>query len=89
MSVLTPENKMFYKSGIYYGLGGGMRTRNENFAFGTIEFRFAYFPRSDAMANKFKFVIYTNLRFKFNNSYVHAPDIVQLNSDPTDSIYSF
>src|SRR5690606_21956690 len=44
-SLLTPEGNKFLSSQIYPSLGGGIRTRNENLIFGTIELKASYFPR--------------------------------------------
>jgi hypothetical protein len=86
-TLLTPEHENFSKTQIYYGLGGGVRTRNENLVFGTVEFRFVYFPNNLPFNNPFKVLSTINLQFRYNNTYVHAPDIVQLNNDPTNSVY--
>ncbi len=86
-AVLTPENESFTKSSLYYGIGFGLRARNENFIFGTIELRFVYFPNNVAQNEPFKSIYNNNLLFKYNNNYVNAPDIVQLNQDPNNNIY--
>jgi hypothetical protein len=86
ISLLKPEAQSFSKSGAYYGLGGGLRTRNENLVFGTIELRFAYFPRKIDQQS-FKITLQGNIRFKFNTSYVKAPDIVEVNNDIDNDIY--
>ena len=87
LSVLTPEQERFSKSGFYYGLVGGIRTRNENLIFGTIELRFIYFPRKVEQSNSFKLLFTSNIRFRYNSSYVKAPDIIQVNNDNNDTIY--
>jgi hypothetical protein len=87
LSLLTPEQESFSKSSLYHGIGAGMRTRNENLVFQTIEFRFAYFPRHTEQNNSFKIMITTGIQFRYNNNYVKAPDIVQLNTDGLNSIY--
>ena len=86
-ALFTPEHKNAENSGFYFGLGGGVRTRNENILFGTIELRFMYFPRKSMQHNNFKLTINTNLRFRYNNSYVKEPDIIQVNSDYNNNIY--
>ncbi|MEX6686985.1 hypothetical protein QTN47_05745 [Danxiaibacter flavus] len=86
-AVITPENEKFAKSGVFYGLGGGVRTRNENLVFGTMELRFIFFPRKAEMADSFKLEFTTNLNFRYNSSYVKAPDIIQLNNDPNNSVF--
>ena len=87
LALLTPEHKNFSKSGFFYGLGGGMRIRNENIIFGTIELRFIYFPQNAEQNQIFKITINTNLRFRYNSNYVNAPDIIQVNSDYNNNIY--
>jgi hypothetical protein len=84
---ITPENMPSNKTDFYYGIGGGVRTRNENFVFGTIEFRGAYFPRAPYGVSPFKLMINANINFKYNSSYVHAPEIIQNNNDISNSIY--
>ena len=64
----------------YSAFGGGVRTRNENLVFGTLELRGFYFPRvSSAGMSRWKIVFTSNLRFKYNSSLVHKPDFVGLN----------
>lgn len=75
------------QSGIYYGLGGGLRGRNENLVFGTFELRGIIIPRKGAGDNRFKISLAVNLRFRYNSSYVNKPDIAELNGDVTGDIY--
>jgi hypothetical protein len=87
LSFLTPEGEGLAKSSLYHGIGAGMRTRNENLVFGTIELRMAYFPRKTQQNESFKILITTGIQFRYNSTYVKAPDITQLNSDGLNSIY--
>ncbi|MHA4811257.1 hypothetical protein ACX0G9_24355 [Flavitalea flava] len=87
LSLLTPEKGQFSKSALYHGLGAGIRTRNENLVFQTIEMRFAYFPRKTDQNSSFKIMISTGLQFRYNNTYIKAPDIVFLNTDGVNTIY--
>ena len=87
IAYFTPRQKKSSNSGFYFGLGGGMRTRNENILFGTIELRFMYFPRKSEQHRAFKLTFLTNLRFRSNFNYVKAPDIIQVNSDYNNNIY--
>lgn len=80
LSLLTPEKVALNKSDLYTGIGGGIRTRNENLIFGTIELRMIYFPRKGDSNNFFKISVQSNLRFRYNSRYIKAPDILQLNS---------
>lgn len=64
----------------YTAVGGGIRTRNENLVFGTLELRGFYFPRvSSTEMSKWKIVFTSNLRFKYNSTLIHKPDFVGLN----------
>ena len=86
-SILTPEKRHFFKSDIYTGVGGGIRTRNENLVFGTVELRLIYFPRRSQDMNTFKATFKSNLRFRYNSNYIRAPDIIQLNSEDATKFY--
>ncbi len=86
-TVLTPRKQDFFKSDVYTGIGGGIRIRNENLVFGTMELRLVYFPRTVQDNNAFKITFRANLRFRYNSNYVKAPDIIQLNSEDINSFY--
>lgn len=83
MSLLTPEKFAGGRSKLYAGVGAGMRARNENLVFGTMECRFIYFPRRSEETNVFKIAFRGNLRFRFNSLYVKAPETIAYNvGDP-------
>jgi hypothetical protein len=88
LSLLSPErNASLQKSSLYHGLGAGMRTRNENLVFNTIEFRMVWFPRKTLQNNSFKIMINTGIQFRYNSTFVRQPDVVFLNTDGLNSIY--
>jgi hypothetical protein len=88
ISLLTPADQAYFgKSNLYHGLGAGVRARNENLIFNTIEFRMAYFPRQTEQNQSFKILINTGIQFRYNSVYVKAPDVVYLNTDGLNSIY--
>ena len=60
-------------------VGGGIRTRNESFVFGTIELKGYYFPQKNFYNERFRFSISTNLIFKYNTQFVKKPDFIQVN----------
>ncbi len=60
-------------------VGGGIRTRNESFIFGTIEFRGFYFPQKNFSNKSFDFELSTNLIFKYNTQLIRKPDFIQVN----------
>lgn len=76
MSMLTPTNRPFDKSNLYSAIGAGVRTRNENLTFGTIELRGYFFPRSVGRMSNYKIELNTNIRFKFNSTFIRKPDFV-------------
>jgi len=76
MSMLTPINQPFKKSSLYSSIGAGVRTRNENLTLGTIELRVYYFPRTLPGMKNFKVEIGTNIRFKYNTTFIRKPDFV-------------
>lgn len=63
----------------YWGASGGMRVRNENLIFGTVEFRAFYFPTTVPGVSTISFKVTTNVRIKYSGSFVRAPDFVNYN----------
>lgn len=80
-SLLTPDKTVFQKSDIYTGIGGGVRTRNENLVFNTVEIRGVYFPRKVQGQPMFKLSVTTNLRYRYNSNYITRPDFVYVNAE--------
>lgn len=75
------------EAGFFYGIGGGLRVRNDNLVFGTVELRGIFLPRRLAGDNRVKLSMAVNLRFRYNNNYVSKPDIAELNGDDNGDIY--
>ncbi len=80
LSLITPENAPYSRSSLFTSLGGGVRMRNENLVFETIEIRAFFFPVAPTNMKGFKIVTNANIRFRYRSNYITAPDIVQLNS---------
>ncbi|MBX2931182.1 MAG: hypothetical protein KF781_04445 [Chitinophagaceae bacterium] len=78
-SLLTPRKAKFTKSDFYSSFGTGLRTRNESLIFGTLELRASYFPRINFGMNHFKIDINTDIRFKYNSTFIKRPDFVSAN----------
>ncbi|CAN5595598.1 hypothetical protein BH11BAC3_BH11BAC3_32070 [soil metagenome] len=76
LSLLTPVNLSLNKSDLYSAFGAGIRTRNENLVFGTIELRSYFFPRPVPGMKGFKVEISSNLRFKYSNTFIRKPDFI-------------
>lgn len=76
---LKPLNKSLTYTDGFSAIGGGLRLRNENLVFGTIELKGFYFPRTiDGMKN-WKIDLVTKVRFKFNSNFIRKPDFIMAN----------
>jgi hypothetical protein len=78
-SLLKPTKGNFNKSDGFSAVGGGVRTRNENLVFGTMELKAYYFPRTNGDMNIWKIELNTNIRFKYNSTFIKRPDFVLAN----------
>jgi hypothetical protein len=67
------------KGNIYTAFGSGLRVRNENLVFGTIELKGFYFPRTNPQLSPWNFSLITNLRYKYNSNIVEKPNYVEIN----------
>ena len=67
------------KSNGYTAIGGGIRTRNENLVFGTIELKGYCFPRTIGDMKNYRIELSTKLQFKFNSNFVNKPDFIRYN----------
>jgi hypothetical protein len=76
MSLIKPTKMNLRLSDIYSAIGGGIRSRNENLIFGTIELRGYYFPRRYADMNEWKIELNSNIRFKFTSVFIKRPDFI-------------
>jgi len=64
---------------VFYGLSGGLRTRNENLIFGTMEIKITYIPQNEFGESKINFGFKQNLRVKNSGSFVRAPSLIKYN----------
>jgi hypothetical protein len=78
-AVLIPENGTFSKSSLYTSMGGGVRARNENLIFETIELRAYFFPGAPGDQKGFKIIIDANIHYRYSSNFIVAPNFVQLN----------
>jgi hypothetical protein len=79
VSLVKPTKQDLNKSNLYSAVGGGLRTRNENLVFGTIELKGYYFPRTNGNMQNWKVELNTNIRFKYISSFIKRPDITIAN----------
>lgn len=64
---------------LYWGFSGGLRTRNENLIFGTMEMKLTYVPKDQYGNSKFVFGFKQNLQIKNTGSFVRAPSFILYN----------
>ncbi len=74
MKTMTDVSNEFFG-----GTSGGIRMRNENLIFGTVEFRAFYFPKTVPGVDPVSFKVTTNVRIKYSGSFVRPPDFVRYN----------
>jgi hypothetical protein len=63
----------------YWGLSAGLRTRNENLIFGTMELRATYIPKLANGESKFVFGFKQNLRVKNSGVFATEPTLIRYN----------
>lgn len=72
-TMMTPEHTGMWNGNVFPAVGGGIRTRNENLIFGTIEARFTWYPHTAYNVNNISLTVYSNLRVRFTGSFVQPP----------------
>jgi hypothetical protein len=76
---LTDDKHNLLTTQPYYGIGIGIRTRNENLSFGTMEAKVQFYPRTPEGVDSFRFTFSTNLRFRNTGILVNPPTIINYN----------
>jgi hypothetical protein len=79
LSLIKDINETTNNTQGFTALGGGIRARNENLVFGTIELRGYYFPRIDEGVKNWRIEFTSKLRFNFNTSFIRRPEFVSPN----------
>lgn len=79
MAMISGDDQSIFHDKPYFGFGGGIRTRNENLIFGTIELRFIYYPKTTEDISSFNIRVSSNLRIKYSAGFVRAPGFVRYN----------
>ena len=64
---------------IFSTVGAGVRTRNENLVFGTMEMKVNYFPKTVATMNQWNITFTTDLKFRYITELIHRPEVVMVN----------
>jgi hypothetical protein len=79
LCLLQPRNEPLKNTNGFTAFGGGIRSRNENLVFGTMELRGFVFPRVIGGAKNWKVELSTKLKFKYSGSFIRRPDFVVAN----------
>jgi hypothetical protein len=79
ISYLRTNGTTVSEGDIYTSIGAGVRTRNENLVFGTMELRAFYYPRALENMNVWNLVFNTALKYKYNSQLVRKPDFAIVN----------
>jgi hypothetical protein len=68
-----------YQQNSYWGLSAGLRTRNENLIFGTMEVRATYIPKDEYGESKIVFGFRQNLKVKNTGQFATQPTMIRYN----------
>lgn len=79
ISFLNSGKSIFLNSDGYAAIGTGVRTRNENLIFGTIELKTYYYPRIVGVMSHWNITINSDIRFRYVTQLIRKPDFVQIN----------
>jgi hypothetical protein len=76
---ISKQSQHIFYDKPFYGVGLGIRTRNENLIFGTIEARCTFYPRVEKDDSHFRLSLRSNLRIKSTGNLVRAPSFISYN----------
>lgn len=79
LSFLMDSGQPINKGDLYSAIGAGVRTRNENLVFGTMELRATFYPRTINNMPVWNITFNTALQFKYNSQLIKRPDFVAVN----------
>ncbi len=79
LTFLKPIDAYIERGDLYSAFGGGVRTRNENLVFGTMELKIYYYPRTVGNMSPFNITFNTDLRFRYVSQLIRKPDFVIVN----------
>ena len=79
MAALANDQQNLLLTKPYYGIGLGIRTRNENLSFGTLEAKVQFYPRTPEGVDQFRFTFSTNLRVRNTGVLVNPPTLINYN----------
>ena len=79
LAYLKPIGAPLSLGDLYTAIGGGLRSRNENLVFGTMELKVLYYPRLTGTSNQWNITLNTDIRFRYNSQLIKRPDFINVN----------
>ncbi|NCI46635.1 BamA/TamA family outer membrane protein [Sediminibacterium soli] len=79
VTYLKSIGRYFTTGDIYTAIGGGVRTRNENLVFGTMEMKLYYYPRTTGGISPWNITFNSELRYRYETQLIRRPDFPVLN----------
>jgi len=74
VGIVGPSEQSIFKQSYYAGLGVGLRIRNENLVFKTIQIRLAYYPNHPSDVNSVGFILDGVSKTRFYNFQPRGPE---------------
>jgi len=74
IGIVGPAEQSIFKQSYYAGLGVGLRIRNENLVFKTIQLRLAYYPNHPSDVNSVGFILDGVSKTRFYNFQPRGPE---------------
>ena len=74
IGIVGPDNQSIFNQNYYAGMGIGLRIRNENLIFKTIQLRLAYYPNHPNDVNAIGFILDEVSRTRFYNFQPRGPE---------------
>ncbi|WP_291910609.1 hypothetical protein [Chitinophaga sp. CB10] len=75
-SMLTYKSNDLFKNPLLWGIGGGMRVKNENLSLNTLKLAAYYFPNAPQPMNNLRIEVTTVVDFRFDISALRAPSFI-------------
>ena len=79
LSYVRTTGESFHIGDGYTAIGVGVRSRNENLIFGTMELKLTYIPRVTFNTNQWNISFNTDLAFRYSSQYIKKHDFISVN----------
>jgi len=74
IGIVGPEGKSIFKQDYFAGIGVGLRIRNENLIFKTIQLRLAFYPNHPSDVSSVGFILDEVSKTRFYNFQPRGPE---------------